>query len=103
MLRIALILVIAATVATPAAADEQWLVVDRAEGTCFPLADFFPSGASPAAYRAAMERQGSTVELQYSDDQKLAALLNITYRSNTYLAQGNAACQRALAALKNIP
>lgn len=102
MLRILLILSAMTAAASSASAEEQWLVVDRAEGNCFPLADFFPSGASPAAYRAVMERQGSTVELQYSADRKLAALLNTTYRSNTYLAQGDAACQRALAALKNL-
>ncbi len=102
MLRNMLIMIAIAASASPASAEDQWLIVDRAEGNCFPLADFLPSGASPAAYQAVMERQGSTVELQFSDDRKIAALLNTTYRSNTYLAQGDAACRRALAAMKNL-
>lgn len=102
MIRAAIILAVLACGAAPAAADEQWLVVDRADRNCFPLASAFPNDASPAAYRDAMERQGSLVKLHISDDHKFAVLVNATYRSETYLAQGDAACQRALSALDSL-
>lgn len=102
MIRALLILAALAASSAAAVADEQWLVVDKADGNCFPLASAFPDDASPAAYRDALERQGALVKLHLSDDQKFAVLVNATYRSETYLAQGDAACRRALAALSSL-